>query len=39
MTADELRAELRRLLAMEDGSCSQRKYILAEIMKLVGSVD
>ena len=35
MTADELRAELRRLLALLDGSCSQNKYVLAQITTLV----
>lgn len=37
MTADELKAAIRRLLAMEDGTCSQRQWIIAEITKLAES--
>lgn len=37
MSADALRAELRRLLALLDGSCSQNRYVLAQITTLAES--
>ena len=34
MSIDELKAELRRLLTLCDGTCAQNRYVLAEITRL-----
>jgi hypothetical protein len=35
MTLEELRAALVALLAVTDGSCSQNRYVVEELRKLV----